>query len=58
MGPLYSQRALNPNNNLRRGTKYKAVVTTGTMDLAGNQLDQNPSDTGDQQKVWFFKARN
>jgi subtilisin-like proprotein convertase family protein len=53
-----NKATLNPNNNLRRGTKYKAVVTTGTMDLAGNQLDQNPSVTGGQQKVWFFKARN
>ena len=32
---------LNPNANLRLGTKYKAVVTTGAKDLAGNQLDQN-----------------
>jgi len=31
---------LNPNANLRRGAKYKAVVTTGATDLAGNGLDQ------------------
>ena len=49
---------LNPTNNLRRGVAYKATVTTGAKDLAGNALDQNPSVTGDQQKVWFFKTRN
>jgi uncharacterized delta-60 repeat protein len=49
---------LNPNANLQLGTKYKAVVTAGTKDLAGNQLDQNSSVTGNQQKVWFFTVRN
>jgi dipeptidyl aminopeptidase/acylaminoacyl peptidase len=34
-------------------TKYKAVVTTGAKDLAGNALDQNAT-SGNQQKVWFF----
>jgi hypothetical protein len=45
---------LNPTNNLRRGLTYKAVVSTGAKDLAGNQLDQNGSTTGLQQKVWYF----
>jgi hypothetical protein len=49
---------LNPNANLQRGAKYKAVVTTGVRDLAGNQLDQNLSVTGNQPKVWFFRVRN
>jgi subtilisin-like proprotein convertase family protein len=49
---------LNPNANLQRGVKYKAVVTTGARDLAGNQLDQNTSVVGNQQKVWFFTTRN
>jgi subtilisin-like proprotein convertase family protein len=49
---------LNPNNNLRRGTKYKAVVTTGTKDVAGNQLDQNPTLSGNQPKKWFFTVKN
>jgi subtilisin-like proprotein convertase family protein len=48
---------LNPNANLKRGAKYKAVVTTGTRDLAGNQLDQSPGVAGNQQKVWFFTTR-
>jgi Tol biopolymer transport system component len=49
---------LNPNANLRLGTKYKAVVTTGTRDLAGNRLDQNRSLSGLQQKAWSFTVRN
>jgi len=49
---------LNPNANLRLGTKYKAVVTTGTRDLVGNRLDQNRSLSGLQQKAWFFTVRN
>ena len=49
---------LNPNSNLRLGTKYKAVVTTGAQDLAGNPLDQNSSLSGLQQKSWTFTIRN
>ena len=49
---------LNPNANLQRGTRYKAVVTTGAKDLAGNRLDQNAALSGLQQKVWFFTVRN
>jgi hypothetical protein len=49
---------LNPNANLLRGTKYKAVVTTGAEDLAGNRLDQNSSLDGLQQKSWTFTTRN
>jgi N-acetylglucosamine-6-sulfatase len=45
---------LDPTNSLRRGVTYKAVVTTGAKDLAGNPLDQNSSTTGSQQKAWSF----
>jgi hypothetical protein len=31
---------LDPSDNLRRGATYKAVITTGVRDLAGNQLSQ------------------
>lgn len=48
---------LNPTNSLERGATYKAVVSTGAKDLAGNQLDQNSSLSGLQQKVWFFTVR-
>jgi hypothetical protein len=45
---------LDPANSLQRGVTYKAVVTTGAKDLAGNPLDQNPTTTGLQQKAWSF----
>jgi hypothetical protein len=40
--------------HLARGTKYKAVITTGARDVAGNQLDQNTTTAGLQQKAWTF----
>jgi hypothetical protein len=39
---------------LSKSTKYRAVVTTGAKDVAGNQLDQNSTTTGLQQKAWSF----
>jgi hypothetical protein len=42
--------------HLARGTKYKAVITTGAKDVAGNPLDQNPTTSGNQQMEWFFKT--
>ena len=42
---------------LARNTKYKAVVTTGAKDLAGNALDQNPTTAGNQQKTWTFTTK-
>jgi hypothetical protein len=54
-----NKATLNPNANLKRGTKYKAAVTTGAKDLAGNQLDldQDPLN-GLQQKGWSFTIKN
>ena len=49
---------LDPANSLRTGVTYKAVVTTGAKDLAGNLLDQNSTKTGLQQKTWLFTVRN
>jgi hypothetical protein len=48
---------LDPTNSLRSRVTYKAVVTTGAEDLAGNPLDQNSSTTGSQQKAWSFTVR-
>jgi hypothetical protein len=45
---------LDPTNSLRSGLTYKAVVSTGAKDLAGNSLDQNPTLSGSQQKAWSF----
>ena len=57
--PNTNKAILNPNANLKLGTKYKAAVTTGAKDLADNQLDQDqdPSN-GLQQKGWSFTIRN
>ncbi len=49
---------LNPSANLQRGAKYKAVVSTGTRDLADNPLDQNPTMDGNQSKTWTFTVKN
>jgi hypothetical protein len=40
--------------HLANGTRYKAVITTGAKDEAGNQLDQNTTTAGSQQKAWTF----
>jgi N-acetylglucosamine-6-sulfatase len=45
---------LNPTNSLKSGVTYKAVVTTGAKDVAGNPLDQNSSTPGLQQKGWLL----
>ena len=44
--------------HLANGTTYKAVVTTGARDEAGNQLDQNTTTAGLQQKAWLFTVSN
>jgi hypothetical protein len=42
---------------LAENTKYKGVITTGAKDVAGNQLDQNPTTAGLQQKGWTFTTK-
>jgi hypothetical protein len=42
---------------LAANTRYKAVVTTGVRDLAGNALDQDSTTAGDQQKSWTFTTK-
>jgi Bacterial Ig-like domain len=46
--PDYTAK-LDPRDSLRSGVTYKAVVSTGAKDVAGNSLAQ--------QKAWFFKVR-
>lgn len=53
-----ARATLNPNNSLQAGTRYKATVTTGAKDLAGNSLDQKQGTAGNQSKVWFFRTTN
>ncbi len=43
---------------LAKNARYKAVVSTGALDVFGNRLDQKPSLSGNQPKVWFFKTRS
>ena len=42
---------------LAANTKYKGVITTGAKDVAGNQLDQDPTTAGLQQKGWTFTTK-
>jgi hypothetical protein len=56
--PNQDRAILNPNNSLKSGATYKAVVTTAARDEAGNRLDQRPGISGLQKKVWFFTVRN
>ncbi len=48
---------LNPTMALRKGATYKAVVTSGAKDAAGNPLDQNTAKAGLQQKRWVFTVK-
>jgi Bacterial Ig-like domain len=48
---------LNPATNLKSGRTYKATVTTGAQDLAGNALDQDPNLANNQSKSWKFKVQ-
>jgi Bacterial Ig-like domain len=56
--PKTRTATLNPfgstTTRLARGTTYKAVVTTGATDMAGNSFDENPTLDGLQQKTWFI----
>jgi hypothetical protein len=45
---------LNPTNSLQSGATYRAVVTTGAKDLAGNSLDRDGTTPGLQKYKWFF----
>lgn len=45
---------LNPDIRLAANTGYRAVLTTGSKDRAGNRLDQNPTASGSQPMVWTF----
>ncbi len=52
---------LNPfgtsDGQLAKNARYKVVVSTGALDVFGNRLDQKPSASGYQPKVWYFKTR-
>jgi subtilisin-like proprotein convertase family protein len=48
---------LDPSRRLRSGTRYRVVVTTNVLDVAGNRLDQDPATAGAQKKSWHFRTR-
>jgi probable HAF family extracellular repeat protein len=48
---------LDVSGDLKSGRTYKATVTSGAQDLAGNALDQNPNIEDDQPKSWKFTVR-
>jgi Bacterial Ig-like domain len=48
--PSTDTTTLDPTASLKSGVSYKAVLTTGARDVAGNPLDQNTTTTGLQQK--------
>ena len=48
------EATLDPDSTLRTNTKYKAVVTTGAKDVAGNRLDQERQQPNNQPMAWFF----
>ena len=48
---------LDPAKSLMRGAVYRATVTTGAEDLAGNGLDQDPNRASEQRKAWSFTVR-
>jgi hypothetical protein len=48
---------LNPADNLKSGRTYKATVTTGAQDLAGNAFDQKPDIANNQSKSWKFTVQ-
>ncbi len=50
------EATLDPIGKLRRGAAYRAVVTTGARDAAGNALDQDSGTAGKQPKTWKFKV--
>ncbi len=45
---------LEPSKLLAADTRYKAIVTTGAKDVAGNGLHQDPSKEANQRKAWSF----
>lgn len=51
-----ARAVLDPRAALRAHTRYRAFVTTGVRDLAGNNLDQS-TRAGRQLKSWTFTTR-
>jgi hypothetical protein len=48
---------VDPVRALRPHTTYRIVIATRVVDIAGNRLDQDPGQNGDQQATWRFRTR-
>lgn len=48
---------VDPLRRLEPGTTYRIVIATRVVDIAGNPLDQDPGQNGDQQATWRFRTR-
>ena len=48
---------VDPIRRLEPGTTYRIVIATRVVDIAGNRLDQDPGQNGDQQATWRFRTR-
>ena len=53
-GAMQDRVVINPTDSLEGNVTYMAVVSTDVKDLAGNQLDQDSTSAGLQDKVWTF----
>jgi hypothetical protein len=43
---------LDPSSDLSSGQTYKATVTSGAQESAGNSLEQKPNTAGNESKSW------
>ncbi|PKH40693.1 Ig-like domain-containing protein [Nocardioides alpinus] len=48
---------IDPVRRLEPSTTYRIVIATRVVDVAGNRLDQDPGQNGDQQATWRFRTR-
>jgi hypothetical protein len=48
---------VDPVRRLRSDTTYRILIATSVVDIAGNRLDQDPGQNGDQQATWRFRTR-
>ena len=56
-GSNITKWVLNPNRRLEAGTTYIAKVRAGVQDKVGHNLDQNPTQAGNQPMQWYFKTK-
>ena len=55
--PVRNRLTVDPRRRLEPDTTYRIVIATRVVDVAGNRLDQDPGQNGDQQATWRFRTR-